>query len=779
MHRSTFEDLQPQLPNLEHLVCLDAIATSETRPVATSGPLKVWPPSALGQLPTHNLPRQGSSDDTAYIIFTSGSTGTPKGVVVRHKPVINLIEWVNRTFQVNARDRVLFITSLCFDLSVYDVFGLLAAGGSIRVVSSETVRDPQAMLAILQNEPITFWDSAPPALQQLAPFFSTIAAQKSDLRLVFMSGDWVPVTLPDALKQTFPGVEVVSLGGATEATVWSNFYRIGDVNPNWASIPYGKPIQNAQYYVLDDRFNPCPIGVTGELYIGGDCLASGYTDPDKTTERFVANPLSSQPQSRLYRTGDLARFFPDGNLEFLGRIDHQVKIRGFRIELGEIEVVLSQHCAISDSVVVAREDQPGDKRLVAYVVLSADQPSPTVSDLRNFLREKLPDYMVPSAIVVLDLIPLTQNGKVDRRALPIPEANRAGTLKAFLAPQTGIQRQLADLWQQTLGVTAIGITDNFFELGGHSLLAVNLVAQIEKTLGQRLPVAAIFQSPTIEQQATLLQQPEVTIAGSAIAPIQPNGSKRPLFAIHVLGRGLNFYRPLAKHLGADQPLYGLAAHLSDQPDVPPNEVKALAAYYIQQMQTIQPQGPYHLTGVSFGGTIAFEMAQQLRDQGQDVALLALLDTFAPSTVVRKLSLRSRFAAYGCQLFQMPITQFLEKLKEQWLEQTLRFPALVAVYQWVYRTCNQPFPEALQDILYAQQNLDANRVYVPQIYPGRILFLKARDQRVSVEFDGDPRSGWGEFSAGGVEVHEIPGDHVGMLQEPNVRALAEAFQLYLD
>ncbi len=776
IHRSTFEELQPQLPDLEHLICLDATAIAPTASVTLSTPLKIWEPSTLRQLPTHDLPRQSSPDDTAYIIFTSGSTGTPKGVVVRHKPVINLIEWVNRTFQVNDRDRVLFITSLCFDLSVYDVFGLLAAGGSIRVVSSEEVRDPQAMLTILQNEPITFWDSAPPALQQLAPFFSTIAPQKSALRLVFMSGDWVPVTLPDALKETFPGVEVVSLGGATEATVWSNFYRIGDVNPNWASIPYGKPIQNAQYYVLDAGFNPCPIGVTGELYIGGDCLASGYTDPDKTTERFIENPLSSS--SRLYRTGDLARFFPDGNIEFLGRIDHQVKIRGFRIELGEIEAVLSQHPAITDLVVMAREDQPGDKRLVAYVVVSAGGHPPTINNLRNFLREKLPEYMVPSAIVFLDLIPLTQNGKVDRRALPAPEATRTDA-KAFVAPQTAIQTQLADLWQRTLGVASIGITDNFFELGGHSLLAVNLVTQIEKTLGQRLPVAAIFQSPTIEQQAILLQQPEKAISGSAIAPLQPNGSKRPLFAIHVLGRGLSFCRPLAKHLGLDQPVYGLAAQVSDQPDAPPNEVKALATHYIQQMQTVQPQGPYHLMGISFGGTIAFEMAQQLQAQGQEVALLALLDTLAPLTVVRKLPLQSRLAAYCQQLSQMTLTQVLEKLKEEWLERTLKYPALADVYQWGYRTCNRPFPEVLEDILYARKNSSANDVYAPQVYPGRIVFLQAKDQQVSIKFGADPRSGWAEFAAGGVEVHEIPGDHVGMLEEPNVRVVAEAFRLYLD
>ena len=285
IHQPTFEALKPQLPKLEHLVCLDVAAIANpadgTLHQPSSTGLRIWQQPHLSQQSSDNVPTQSSANDTAYVIFTSGSTGTPKGVVVRHQPVINLIEWVNRTFNVSASDRVLFITSLCFDLSVYDIFGLLAAGGSIRVVSGEAVRNPTTLLKILSQEPITFWDSAPPALQQLVPFFSNIqeSRQQTQLRLVFMSGDWIPVTLPDAVKATFPGVEVISLGGATEATVWSNAYRIDRIDPRWTSIPYGKPIQNAQYYVLDARLQPCPIGVTGELYIGGDCLASGYTDP--------------------------------------------------------------------------------------------------------------------------------------------------------------------------------------------------------------------------------------------------------------------------------------------------------------------------------------------------------------------------------------------------------------------------------------------------------------------------------------------------------------------
>jgi surfactin family lipopeptide synthetase A len=343
-----FQDMQSQLPNLKNIICLDTVTVYSHQ--------------------ISNLSTSVTSENTAYIIHTSGSTGVPKGVVVRHKPAINLIDWVNKTWKVNSSDRLLFTTSLCFDLSVYDIFGILASGGSIRIASKSELQDPKLLVNILCNGFITFWNSAPPVLQQLVQFFPVSANRNSKLRLVFLSGDWIPLMLPDAVRNTFPNAEVISLGGATEATVWSNYYPIKKVDPQWKSIPYGKPIQNAKYYILDAESNPCPIGVCGELYIGGNCLASGYTDMMKTAERFISNPFASELGERLYRTGDLARYMSDGNIEFLGRIDNQVKIRGYRVELGEIEAALLQHSDVQDVIVVVREDVPGDKRLVAYVV---------------------------------------------------------------------------------------------------------------------------------------------------------------------------------------------------------------------------------------------------------------------------------------------------------------------------------------------------------------------------------------------------------------------------
>ncbi|HYN22193.1 MAG TPA: amino acid adenylation domain-containing protein, partial [Thermoanaerobaculia bacterium] len=316
--------------------------------------------------------RRAGPDSLAYVIFTSGSTGTPKGVMIRHRPAVNLIHWVNTTFGVGPSDRLLFVTALSFDLSVYDVFGILAAGGTIRLASAEELREPQRLVHILTEERITFWDSAPAALQQLAPFFEPPGTGASALRLVLLSGDWIPVTLPDQVRESFSGARVVSLGGATEATIWSNFFPIGEVAPEWQSIPYGRPIANARYHALDDGFEPCPIGVAGDLYIGGRggaCLAAGYANaPDLTADRFVPDPFGGEPGGRLYRTGDRARYWPDGNLEFLGRLDNQVKIRGYRIELGEIEAALAVHPAVEGAVVLALPGPAGDRRLVAYLV---------------------------------------------------------------------------------------------------------------------------------------------------------------------------------------------------------------------------------------------------------------------------------------------------------------------------------------------------------------------------------------------------------------------------
>ncbi|HXO43037.1 MAG TPA: amino acid adenylation domain-containing protein, partial [Thermoanaerobaculia bacterium] len=468
-------------PALAHLISVDPRQRLATdvggAPAARQAPA-VWSAADFEVLSGEGLPPRCGPDDLAYIIFTSGSTGTPKGVMVRHAPAVHLVEWVNRTFAVGPGDRLLFITALSFDLSVYDVFGMLAAGGTVRIASAAELRDPEAQVDILCREPITFWDSAPAALQQLAPFFPAPGAPGGPppLRLVFQSGDWIPVTLPDRVREAFPRARFISLGGATEATVWSNFYPVREVDPAWASIPYGRPIDDARYLILDADGNPCPIGVAGDLYIGGDdCLSSGYAqEPGLTAAQYVPCAFGEQPGERLYATGDRVRLKPDGVMEFLGRADTQVKVRGYRIELGEIEAALALHPAVREVVVEVRE-QEGHRRLVAYLVPRDDSAPPAPAELRAFLGERLPEYMLPAAWVALPRLPLTANGKLDRKALPAPDAAPGGA-NEYLPPRTPVERELAAIWAAVLRVERVGVDENFFELGGDSILTLQVVS---------------------------------------------------------------------------------------------------------------------------------------------------------------------------------------------------------------------------------------------------------------------------------------------------------------
>ncbi|MDQ0273780.1 non-ribosomal peptide synthetase [Cytobacillus purgationiresistens] len=432
-----------------------------------------------------------TSEDFAYVIFTSGSTGVPNGVRVKHNSVVNLIDWFNREFTISSTDRILFLTSLSFDLSVYDIFGILSAGGSIRIAADEDQRNPLKLLEWLKNDSITLWDSAPAAFGQLVPFIHE--STSNTLRYIFLSGDWIPLSTPQIITDAFPSAVLISLGGATEATVWSNYYPVTKVMSEWNSIPYGKPIQNAQYYILDQNLQPCPIGVAGELYIGGDCLADGYINSlELNKKRFLPNPFI--PISRIYKTGDKARWFEDGNIEFLGRLDFQVKIRGYRIELGEIQSVLSMHPDIKEAHLLMIENRQAEKSLCAYI-LSEEKIHP--SNLRSFLAEKIPEYMIPSYFIILDKLPVTPNGKLDRKALPQPNtSNDLG--QQYFAPSNETEEILVSIWEELLGVDGIGVKDNFFALGGDSIKAIQAAARLDK-YNLKMDINDIFKFPTISQ----------------------------------------------------------------------------------------------------------------------------------------------------------------------------------------------------------------------------------------------------------------------------------------
>jgi amino acid adenylation domain-containing protein len=497
------------LAELTHIFCLDARETGEP-PDNLPGNKTLTGPGQIETNNGENLQPINQSTDIAYVIFTSGTTGNPKGVVEQHRPVINTIQWVNAAGNVNPADKLLFIASLSFDLSVYDIFGVLAAGGTIRVARDIEIKTPGHLLNIILREGITAWDSAPAALQQLVPAIQALGETShnpgdSIFRLVLLSGDWIPVTLPDILREAFTGIRVMALGGATEATIWSNHYPVGDVDPQWSSIPYGKPIQNARYYILDSYLKPCPTGVPGDLYIGGQCLASGYiNEVELTAAKFPVNPFIAG--ERMYRTGDRARFFPDGNIEFLGRIDNQVKIRGYRVELGEIESKLAAHPHIKATIVSARQLKEKEKYLCAYIVFKdiwEVEGSVNVAQLREHLSKLLPDYMIPAHFIEIDEIPLTPNGKVDRKALE-KMGQHLETGVEYEAPSNEMETVIANIWKEALGLDKIGIHDNFFDLGGNSMSIVGVNDKLSTIIGRKIPVAKMFVYPTIQSLAEFL-----------------------------------------------------------------------------------------------------------------------------------------------------------------------------------------------------------------------------------------------------------------------------------
>ncbi|HTU27147.1 MAG TPA: amino acid adenylation domain-containing protein, partial [Pirellulales bacterium] len=505
-------------------------------------------------------------DALAYVIYTSGSTGRPKGVMITHRAAANTIIDINARFQVGVGDCVLALSSLCFDLSVYDIFGLLAVGGTIVIPDPKRHFEPAYWAELIARHQVTVWNSVPAFMEM----FTTHAAGRcgdgfSSLRLVMLSGDWIPVSLPDRIRAIAPRTKVISLGGATEASIWSIFYPIDAVDPTWKSIPYGRALANQAMYVLNDDLRQCEVGETGEICIGGDGVAVGYWNrPDLNSQKFVPDSRSDSADGRLYRTGDLGRYFEDGDIEFLGRIDHQVKIRGFRVELGEIETALVRHSAVNEAAVVARQGASGSKSLVAFLVLS---PQAAIGDkeIGDFLRQTLPEYMIPARFVRLDRMPLNVNGKVDRSALPDsaprtcadePE-NRRELPEDFAPPRDEIETQLVSIWERELGVRPIGIRDTFLELGGDSLSAVGVFARVEREFRRSLPPASLLERPTIEQLAELLRDPQLGKQTACLVVLQESDAHPPLVCLPGISGNLWEFRRLAKRLGPDIPLYGL------------------------------------------------------------------------------------------------------------------------------------------------------------------------------------------------------------------------------
>jgi thioesterase domain-containing protein/acyl carrier protein len=574
-----------------------------------------------------------------------------------------------------------------------------------------------------------------------------------------------------------PSTEIINGYGPTEGTTFTCCYRIPrQLDETINSIPIGCPIGNSKVYILDSHLTPVPIGVPGELHIGGDGLARGYLNrPDLTAEKFIPDPFSSEPGARLYKSGDLARYRADGNIEFLGRNDDQVKIRGFRIEPGEIETVLRQHPAVRHAVVLAREDDPGEaspslstapsmplrtgKRLVAYVVAKQD-PAPTSDELRNFLKRQLPDYMIPPAVVNLRELPLSSNGKVNRNALPEPE-RRSEQAGVFVAPRTATEKILARVWARVLRLDRVGIHDNFFSLGGHSLLAVRLAREIERALNKRLPIAMLFQFPTVEQLADAVSTRKLP-ERSSLVTVRATGSKPPFFFVH----GEHAYAHFAIPLDADRPFYGLAQHREGR-TIRHTQIEDIAAYYVTKVRAVQTEGPYFIGGHSLGALIAFEMAQQLHKQGQQIALLALLEPAAAEhsgAAADEKAGRTRVRPPALNISAPPVKAMLKHFLKSLKSHTRTI--ICELYQLFNKTLPPKLEKFyLRKIVFSKIYKQAVRNYRPKTYPGRVVYFKAR---------GNSRNSaatWQRLAQGGVEVHHVSGDHASMLLPPHARELA--------
>ena len=707
-------------------------------------------------------------EDLAYVIYTSGSTGQPKGVIVTHAAIADHCRNVQSTYELDARDVVLQFASLSFDVSLEEILPTLIVGARLVVMGTNTWHPAEFHRKIAElgltvlNLPTAYW-------QELAREWADVPELVPNIqpRLFVVGGE---AMLPDVLNlwQRTPvnRIRLLNAYGPTETTITATLFEVDPrtvQNTIYQHVPIGRPLANRTIYILDHHRNPVPIGARGHLHIGGAGLARGYLNrPELTAEKFIPDPFNAEPGARLYQTGDLARYRPDGNIEFLGRADDQVKIRGFRIELGEIEAVLSQHPAVREAAVLAREDAPGEKRLVAYVVTDS-----TTDELRGFLTSRLPEYMLPANFVLLDLLPLMANGKVDRRALPAPDRSRPELEKTFVGPRDDLELQLAHIWEEILDVRPVGVCDNFFDLGGHSLLAVRLFALIEKRLGKRLPLTTVFQGATVEHLADALRQQATPGPPSSLVALRPGGSRRPFFLVHPAGGHVFPYVRLAQLLGPDQPCYGLQARGVEDGQDPHTRIEDMAAYYIQAMQTVQPTGPYLLGGWSMGGVVAFEMAQQLHAQGQSVALLALLDgriptpddTF-PEQNAEAISLVERYfgISFGPMesLAELPEVDQLAFMLEE-AKRAALVPAELDVDQ------ARRLVVLLRNDLHATQNYELRR------YPGPITFFRASEPPAGAS--EDPTMGWSDWASGGVEVHSVPGNHANLVYEPHVEVLA--------
>jgi amino acid adenylation domain-containing protein len=722
----------------------------------------------------------------AYVTYTSGSTGTPKGVMGTHDATLNRFAWMWAAFPFQPGEVMCQKTAIGFVDVVWEIFGPLLAGVPQVIVPDATVRDPAALVALLGAQGVSRLLVVPSLLGAVLDSGIDIAAVAPRLRLVVTSGERLPAGIARRLRAAAPQITLVNLYGSSEVAADVTCEIVGTVEGE--DVPIGRAIQNARLYVLDRARHPVAPGGAGELYVGGEVLAAGYLNrPDLTAERFLPDPFSRLPGARMFAPGDRVRFLPDGRLQFLGRADDQVKIRGARVELGEIEAALAGQPGVAEAVAVLHSPASGDPVLAAYVTGQPGAARPDPADLRLSLLRRLPDYMIPARITVLETMPRNAAGKVDRPELARRPLDAAAAGAAAAWPATATERELHEIWCRVLGQSDIGLDDDFFARGGHSLTAVKLFAQIRRGFGADLPISTLFAHPTIRSLArriggaggtggAVLAPQAAAFAGApedspwdttVVIAAGPDGTTAlPLFVVGGVGGNVNNLIHLGKAVGRSRPVIGLQTRGILGHRMLPS-LEAMATDHITHIRRRQPQGPYLLAGYSGGSITAFEIARQLDAAGEKVAFLGILDMFAPGFAAQTApGAGGRLVNEARLMVERGPGFFIRRLRP-WLRDRIMTDRLLAFGMRLR-------PEKFRIMQVSRQWWKVTRGFRAQPYPGDLwLFLaaEAANYKTRRMREADPEFGWGPLVGGRLEVALLKADHFTMVKQEGSEELA--------
>lgn len=707
--------------------------------------------------------------DLIYLLYTSGSTGLPKGVQILHQGMVNLLLSMQTAPGITQDDVLLAVTTISFDMAGVELYLPLVSGAMVIVADSDATKDGRILMDMVRRENVTIMQATPYTWRMMIA-----AGWEETLPLkVLCGGEPMTKKLADNLLARCQALW--NCYGPTETTIYSTVKKIEDtVN----AITIGVPVNNTQVYIINDKLQPVPDGEVGEISIGGDGLAQGYLNrPELNTKKFVPGPVEGRT---VYRTGDLGKIDAEGEIVYLGRIDNQIKIRGFRIETEEIEHNLTRLNNINEAVIAVYTDELDNQRLVAYIQLKDDNLEPDQRAWTEGLKDKLPDYMLPNDYIIVEEFPVTPNGKIDRKALPKPTPATVINTGIVTAPVTDTEKTIAELWEKYLGIKNIGITDNFFALGGHSIVAVQIMVAIEKITGQRIPIAILFEYPTIQQLARWIDSADKQTTWKSLVRIKAGGNKMPVYIVHGQGLNLLIFNGLATHLDPDQPVYGLQSLGLNGVDEQLDTVEEIAAHYNSEILEQNPTGPYAIIGYSLGGHIALEMVKQLEAMGKEVKLLGMMDTnlkphdgdTKTARIFAKIKRQFPKALFFLKSF---VTDPVATISYQSLIMKLKTQETLEKLGLYKKEQAEDIPDYMNTLVEKLHQAVAKYKETP--YNGHIFLFKAKKR---IFFVDDPKYlGWKDYAKKGVIVNEVPGDHKDMLLPPNDKQFAKILQRVLD